>query len=252
MGIAEKRLRKERLMGLLTDGTRPVSVRNLFYQMVGQGWIEKTDGGYQKVAKCLIEMRRAKEVPYDWISDGTRNPIGATSQYERGVETTIAELLDSCSPDTSLWAYAARQPGGRLKHPQVWIESRSAAGMIEDITRRYEVSLWPTAGHSSLTLLYRGGGRRPTNVAVLTDWDKAGLTIRKNTRKDLRWFGAGAAHFGERAWLSVYPRNKPKNITCLRKSADIAVAYLKRCPPKRCGKSFGENCVFPLVSVVAV
>src|SRR5258708_26671007 len=53
---------------------RPMTVRQVFYQATVRGIIEKTETGYTKEKTDLIQMRRAKSLPYDWLSVRTRSP----------------------------------------------------------------------------------------------------------------------------------------------------------------------------------
>ena len=50
-----------------------MTVRQVFYQAVVAGLVEKTEGEYKNtVARLLLEMRRGGEIPYSWIADNTR------------------------------------------------------------------------------------------------------------------------------------------------------------------------------------
>ena len=51
---------------------RPMTVRQVFYQATVRGIVEKTEAGYAKVQTDLVLMRRAGELPYDWLADNTR------------------------------------------------------------------------------------------------------------------------------------------------------------------------------------
>src|SRR5215468_9092821 len=51
---------------------QPATVRQTFYQLVSRGVIAKTEHEYKHtVVRLLGEMRRAKEIPFDWIADNT-------------------------------------------------------------------------------------------------------------------------------------------------------------------------------------
>ena len=51
---------------------RPVSIRHIFYRMVTQDLVEKSDLAYQRVQKISVDMRRARALPYGWIEDSSR------------------------------------------------------------------------------------------------------------------------------------------------------------------------------------
>ena len=54
----------------------PQTVRQVFYQLVARGVIEKTEGEYKRtVIRLLSEMRLDDQIPWDWIVDESRRTI---------------------------------------------------------------------------------------------------------------------------------------------------------------------------------
>src|SRR4051794_41050289 len=52
---------------------KPMTCRQVFYQAVTRGLIEKTESEYKKtICRLLLAMRRDGQLPYRWITDGTR------------------------------------------------------------------------------------------------------------------------------------------------------------------------------------
>jgi len=49
-----------------------MTVRQAFYQATVRGLVEKAESGYGKIQTDLTIMRRAGELPYDWLADNTR------------------------------------------------------------------------------------------------------------------------------------------------------------------------------------
>ena len=68
---AEVEARREALLDII-EGGRPMTVRQVFYQATIRGLVEKAESGYGKVQTDLTVMRRAGELPYDWLADNTR------------------------------------------------------------------------------------------------------------------------------------------------------------------------------------
>jgi hypothetical protein len=68
---AEVEARREALLDIIAVG-RPMTVRQVFYQATVRGLVEKAESGYGKVQADLTVMRRARELPYDWLADNTR------------------------------------------------------------------------------------------------------------------------------------------------------------------------------------
>jgi hypothetical protein len=51
----------------------PMTVRQVFYQLVSLGVIEKTEAEYNNVVvRQLTKLRLEGEMPWSWITDGTR------------------------------------------------------------------------------------------------------------------------------------------------------------------------------------
>jgi|SRR5262245_57348640 len=68
---AEVEARREALFDIVAAG-RPMTVRQVFYQATVRGLVEKAESGYAKVQTDLSVMRRAGDLPYDWLADNTR------------------------------------------------------------------------------------------------------------------------------------------------------------------------------------
>src|SRR5215467_10101845 len=68
---AEVEARREALLDIIEAG-RPMTVRQVFYQATVRGLVEKAESGYVKVQTDLTVMRRAGDLPYDWLADNTR------------------------------------------------------------------------------------------------------------------------------------------------------------------------------------
>ena len=68
---AEVEARRAELFNII-GAMKPMTVRQVFYQATVRGIVEKTEAGYTKVQTDLVLMRRAGELPYDWLADNTR------------------------------------------------------------------------------------------------------------------------------------------------------------------------------------
>ena len=169
----------------------PLSVRHIFYRMTDPRLPEpvaKTDNGspngYKQVQNRLTLMRRAGTIPYGWITDATRRG------YHTNTYSNAADFLrrHQAAYRADLWASAG-------VYVEVWCESRSIAGMIEDTCRDLAVSLYPAGGFTSLTLAYQAAeyinhatseGEIPAHVIYLGDYDPAGVLIDQKVSEELR------------------------------------------------------------------
>ena len=93
---AEVEARREALLDIIAVG-RPMTVRQVFYQATVRGLVEKAESGYGKVQADLTVMRRAGELPYDWLADNTRwQRKPRTSEIRRG------STVRTCGPTLTL------------------------------------------------------------------------------------------------------------------------------------------------------
>lgn len=154
----------------------PQSVRHLYYLMTDPELpmpVEKDVFGYDCVQRLCLRLRREDLIPYDWIVDSTRRGYHVTPFDDAG------ELIGHFSGlyRRDLWA-------NTTDYVEVWCESDSIAGVIESECQRLGVSLYPTRGFCSVTLIHqaaegiRGWARqRPVKIIYVGDFDPAGMLI---------------------------------------------------------------------------
>jgi hypothetical protein len=61
---------KDTIYGVVEED-QPMTVRQVFYRLVSLGAIPKTESQYKSMGRLLVNMRRAEELPFDWIVDST-------------------------------------------------------------------------------------------------------------------------------------------------------------------------------------
>ena len=163
----------------------PQSVRHVFYRMTDPRLlepVEKSERGYRHVQHRLKELRRAGAVPYGWITDASR----------RGYFTdTFADRFDFVRQISGL--YRSDLWSQTNTYCEVWTESRSIAGVIEDDCRELAVSLYPAGGFSSITLAFEAAEQinaehngRDLIIFYIGDYDPAGVLIDVSLEAELR------------------------------------------------------------------
>jgi hypothetical protein len=159
----------------------PCSVRHVYYQAVVAGvpGITKTDSGYEKVQRIVLDQRRSGAIPYASIVDTTRwmrKPDSWGSPEEALRSTASFYRRD-------LW----RKSEYRV---EVWCESDSIASTIYEVTADWDVPLMVCRGFSSETFAYNSAhdwnqdDRLPV-VLYVGDHDPAGLNIEEKLRERL-------------------------------------------------------------------
>jgi len=164
----------------------PVTVRQLYYRAVVEGitGIEKTDSGYAKVQRQLLNLRRAKRLSYEYIADATRwmrKPHTWDSVQEALHET--ARLYRK-----SLWQDAD-------SYVEIWVEKDALAGVIYPVTSEYDVPLMVARGFASETFCFeaiesREDDDRPYHLYYFGDFDRAGRDAANALQEKLERFAA--------------------------------------------------------------
>jgi hypothetical protein len=164
---------------------QPLTVRQLFYLLVSAHVIDKTEAEYkQTVVRLALDLRRSGDIPWDWVVDRTRWFFKPKTYH------SLADALEKSASlyRRSLWMDAPMRV-------QVWCESMSVAGIIDDVTDEWDVPLYPGKGYSSHDFL-RSAARDiassgvDTMVYLLGDYDPSGQDIIRFVSKSLRDYAA--------------------------------------------------------------
>jgi hypothetical protein len=202
--VAPKKSRRGRPKGSLSEKTRLIreaivaltaeyevmTVRQVFYALVARGVVPKTEnGGYRPVQRNVLAMRREGALPWSFVADTTR--------WRRKPETwNSAEEALQVTQRTyrrNLW----RSQGVRV---EVWLEKDALAGVLVDVTDRWDVSLMVSRGTSSATFVYSAAEAARdafeidyinTIVFLLYDFDAGGARAARSIEKGLREFAPG-------------------------------------------------------------
>ena len=183
---------------LAVNPRRPVSVRQLFYRALKFGY-PKNPNAYKRFDEAVVKMREEGDLPWSDIVDPKRTVPYRTSSLNRSAKEAVELALTGLAPLSSVW-------GPLGLRPQLWVESTGMAAAVEDIADDFEVAVWCSSGHSSLTLLWECGQRRPTHLGILADHDTSGFHIRKNIISRTRQFHPNLPAGGIQVeWLAVRP-----------------------------------------------
>jgi len=163
------------------EDMHPQTVRGLFYQLVTRGLVEKSESEYKTtIVRLLAAMRRAGEIPYEWISDESRwmRKPETFDSYGEALRRTAANYR------RDLWA---DQP----VYVEIWCEKEALAGLIVEETWTYDVPLLVSKGFSSLSYLHSAAKQIEAHEKVayvyhFGDHDPSGIAIAKRVELELR------------------------------------------------------------------
>jgi hypothetical protein len=148
-----------------------ITIRHLFYRLVGQNVIEKTELAYKLLCHHLSRWRKAGEVAWSAFSDSTRWHI--TPPMFSGIADALRRTQETYR--RNLWA---TQP----HYVEVWVEKDAIAGVIDDVTSAFGVPLFVCRGFASLSSMYSASetfkevqrdGKKVT-IFHLGDYDPSG------------------------------------------------------------------------------
>jgi hypothetical protein len=177
------------------EADHPQSVRHVFYRMTDPRLPEpvaKSEGGYTTVQRQLVKMRLKGIVPYGWITDATRR--GYFTPTWSGPAAAVRHVASLYR--RNYWTTAQ-------VYVEVWVESRSIAGIVQADCEELCVPLYPAGGFSSHTLTWESSQKiqaaqeaaqhiapeargRPVHILYLGDYDAAGLLIDRKIEAQLR------------------------------------------------------------------
>jgi hypothetical protein len=135
-------LRDEILAVLEAD--HPMTVRQVFYQLVVRGAIEKTEQAYQGVViRLLSEMRLDEDIEWSWIIDESRR----TRQTQ-----TFDSVADALADTAKYYRRSALRESD--VYIEIWSEKEALSGIIYDVASEYDVPVVVSKGVPSLTQVF--------------------------------------------------------------------------------------------------
>ena len=171
------------------ESAHPTAARTVFYRLVVAGLASlNLTPGINRYIFRLGKMRIEGRLPYEWISDDTRLGYHVdTFKDAADFQRRVASLYRS-----DIWRDVA-------EHVEVWVESRSLAGILRETCADLAVSLYPCAGFSSLSQEYSAAHQMAASrkavasILYVGDFDPGGETIEDALQRKL---GAHLANLG--------------------------------------------------------
>lgn len=161
-----------------------LTVRQLYYQLVAQDFIENTEKSYKRITNTVNDARLAGLMDWDAIEDRTREVI-ARPAWESGRDI----LHGSASQfHMEMWYNQDVQP-------LVIVEKEALAGVMERVCWKWDVPLLAARGYPSVTVvrelveLYDLG--KPIVVLHLGDHDPSGIDMTRDLKERLELFSRG-------------------------------------------------------------
>jgi hypothetical protein len=156
---------------ILDGEEHQITVRHLFYRLVGVGVIPKTEPAYKSLVHHLSNWRRSEDIPWDAFADSTRWHI--RHKTFDGVADALQRTRETYRRD--MWA---TQP----HYVELWLEKDAIASIVADVATDFGVPVFVCRGFASLSSLYgaaqtfreaEASGKR-VRIFHLGDYDPSG------------------------------------------------------------------------------
>lgn len=167
----------------------PMTVRQVFYRLVGQHDYTKDERAYKRLAEYLVKARRAGMVSFGSIrDDGTVSHTRDENTDRRDVWEYITDIISRPADYLRL-----NRNNGQPHHVELWCEAAGMAPMLAQMVRYRDISVYSTGGFSSLTVTHEVASRiarrdKPTYLLHVGDYDPSGESIFTSMVQDIGSF----------------------------------------------------------------
>ena len=121
----------------------PQTVRQIYYQLVVRGLVQKTEIEYsQTVSRLLTEMRLAGELEWSWIVDNSRRT---------SVTRTFDNVADALNNSARYYRRSALRESD--VYIEIWTEKDALAGILYEAASDYDVPVVSSRGIPSISQL---------------------------------------------------------------------------------------------------
>jgi len=166
-------------------GMNPMTVRQVYYQLVSRQVIENRRSAYQAVSNLLRDARLEGSIPWEWIEDRLRRPRRVS------MWTDLSDFYETAKDSyrRDVWQ---DQPG----YVEVWLEKDALSGIFEDVLGRYGVTLNVGRGYDGWDSIHNAAMRYQEHagqeIAVLYfgDFDPSGEDMVRSLGERLAELGA--------------------------------------------------------------
>ena len=168
------------VQSILSGEEYPITVRHLFYRLVGHDIIAKTESAYGLLAKHLAKWRRSGEVDYDAFADSTRWHIKPPTF------DSMDDALVNCAETyrRDIWAT-------QKIYLELWVEKDAVASILARAAEPFGVPVFVARGFASITSLhnaantfraYAEAGKRCI-IYQFGDHDPSGVAAGESIKK---------------------------------------------------------------------
>lgn len=169
----------------IIDNNDAVTLRMIFYKLVGKSILKNDRNNYQKLSRFLTKARYSGLIPFDAIVDRSRTNI--MPNFFDDVEHLIRSAL--ASYDIDVW-------DDQSCYVEILVEKDTLVGVLEGIARKYKIPLCVNRGYTSLSELYdlsqrikeKNDDGKVCFLLYIGDLDPSGLDMSRDIQSRLNEF----------------------------------------------------------------
>ena len=165
-----------------------LTVRQVYYQLVSRNIIPNEDTSYRRTSKVLEMARMTGQVDWYTIVDRAR-----VRQMDSEFPT-IGSFVDA-----AINSYRCFRWDDQDYYLEVLVEKEALAGILEQVTSKYHVSLLANKGYPSASAMHDVAQRMITHepyrdclILYMGDHDPSGIDMPRDIRARLEKFGSSA------------------------------------------------------------
>ncbi len=160
----------------------PMTLRQVYYQLVSRQVIKNSKSQYQTVSNALKDARKEGIIPWGWMEDRLRRPRRV------GMWDGLADFAE-----TATRAYRRDVWAEQSGYVECWLEKDALSGVFEDVLKLYGVTLNVGRGYDGWDSIHNAAERMGSGegMAVLYfgDLDPSGEDIARSLRERLAFLG---------------------------------------------------------------
>jgi hypothetical protein len=168
----------ETAKAILAEGN-PMTVRQVYYQLVSRQVIKNNRSQYQAVSNALVAARREELIPWEWIEDRLRRPRSVP------MWPGLPAFAETCriSYRRDIWS---TQP----RYVEVWLEKDALSGIFEDALDPFGVTLNVGRGYDGWDSIHNAATRFKATDSIVTvlyfgDFDPSGEDMHRSLQERL-------------------------------------------------------------------
>lgn len=156
----------------------PMTVRQVYYQLVSRQIIENSRSRYQAVCDALVDARLEGAISWDWIEDRLRRPRSIP------MWSNLADFAFEMR-----WRYNRDVWATQPQRVELWLEKDALSGVFGGVVGHYGVMLNVGRGYDGWSSIHnaaeRWGAGRDIIVLYFGDHDPSGEDMFRSLRERL-------------------------------------------------------------------